>query len=81
MVWVGVIRLIFSRSVAHYNLPDGAILETTTNPFFAACMYILAAEAERKKLLQPNNKKFQACMKKSVIHKFTIISVLFNSSK
>ena len=35
-------KCYFFRSVAHYNLEDGSILESTSNPLWVSCLYIKA---------------------------------------
>ena len=69
------------RSVAHYRFPEGVILETTSNPFFASCMYTLQIEASENQKRYPRNHKMFALMNKAIIHKSTILGILFNSGK
>uniref|UniRef100_K1P5Q1 Crossover junction endonuclease MUS81 n=1 Tax=Magallana gigas TaxID=29159 RepID=K1P5Q1_MAGGI len=52
-------RLADDRSVAHYNLEDGTILETTSNPFWAVCLFIKHCEAEEEKRKNPDNPDIQ----------------------
>ncbi|CAH1772286.1 unnamed protein product [Owenia fusiformis] len=69
------------RSVAHNNLHDNVILETTSNPFFLACMNILLVKAERNMSDYPDKSPEYSRFKRSKIHKITIIGVLTNSKK
>nr|XP_022338684.1 uncharacterized protein LOC111134145 isoform X2 [Crassostrea virginica] len=72
-------RLADDRSVAHYNLEDGTILETTSNPFWATCLFIKHCEAEDEKRKNPDNPDVQNWTNKSLARKRTLLSVLFNS--
>eukprot|EP00105_Crassostrea_gigas_P034556 XP_019918704.1 PREDICTED: uncharacterized protein LOC105318101 isoform X1 [Crassostrea gigas] len=72
-------RLADDRSVAHYNLEDGTILETTSNPFWAVCLFIKHCEAEEEKRKNPDNPDIQNWTNKSLARKRTLLSVLFNS--
>ena len=76
-----VLYLNFLRSVAHYNLEDGTILETTSNPFWATCLFIKHCEAEDEKRKNPDNPDVQNWTNKSLARKRTLLSVLFNSKK
>ncbi|XP_033763465.1 uncharacterized protein LOC117344746 [Pecten maximus] len=67
------------RSVAHFNLEDGTILETTSNPFWVTCINIKHIEVEREQKAQPNDKHTQNWTRKSIIRKRTLLSVLLNS--
>ncbi|KAK3104788.1 hypothetical protein FSP39_010149 [Pinctada imbricata] len=67
------------RSVAHYNIEDGTILETTSNPFWATCIYIKKCEADKELSANPNDPHILAWTKKSIPRKLTLLSVLFNS--
>ncbi|XP_048250715.1 uncharacterized protein LOC124139141 [Haliotis rufescens] len=67
------------RSVAHYNLTDGTILETTSNPFWVACINIKMVEVERQREAHPHDIGVQKWTHKSYIRKRTILSVLLNS--
>ncbi|XP_046559166.1 uncharacterized protein LOC124268187 [Haliotis rubra] len=67
------------RSVAHYNLTDGTILETTSNSFWVACINIKMVEVERQRAAHPHDKGVQKWTQKSHIRKKTILSVLLNS--
>ncbi|XP_067658786.1 uncharacterized protein [Haliotis asinina] len=67
------------RSVAHYNLTDGTILETTSNPFWVACINIKMVEVERERASHPHDYGVQKWTHKSHIRKRTILSVLLNS--
>ncbi|XP_062591696.1 uncharacterized protein LOC134253200 isoform X2 [Saccostrea cucullata] len=72
-------RLADDRSVAHYNLEDGTILETTSNPFWATCLFIKHCEAEDEQKRNPDNPDVQNWTNKSLTRKRTLLSVLFNS--
>ncbi|XP_069111071.1 platelet binding protein GspB-like [Argopecten irradians] len=67
------------RSVAHFNLEDGTILETTSNPFWVTCINIKHIEVEREQKANPNDKHTQNWTRKSIIRKRTLLSVLLNS--
>ncbi|XP_070207076.1 uro-adherence factor A-like isoform X2 [Littorina saxatilis] len=69
------------RSVAHYNLPDGAILETTSNPIMVAMIYTKMIEIERERDAHPDDIGVQRWTHKSHIKKQTLLSVLFNAKK
>ncbi|XP_061163432.1 uncharacterized protein LOC133172537 [Saccostrea echinata] len=72
-------RLADDRSVAHYNLEDGTILETTSNPFWATCLFIKHCEAEDEQKKNLDNPDVQNWTNKSLARKRTLLSVLFNS--
>ncbi|XP_056019472.1 uncharacterized protein LOC125678232 isoform X2 [Ostrea edulis] len=72
-------RLADDRSVAHYNLEDGTILETTSNPFWATCLFIKHCEAEEEQKRNLDNPDVQNWTNKSLARKRTLLSVLFNS--
>ena len=69
------------RSVAHYNLEDGSILETTSNPFWVSCLYIKAAEVKQEQEGNPCDEGIQKWTAKSLPKKYTLIGVLLNSNK
>jgi hypothetical protein len=71
----------YIRSVAHYNLEDGTILETTSNPFWVACLYIKASEVKQEQEGNPNNEEIQKWTQKSLPKKFVLIGLLLNSKK
>ncbi|XP_063410099.1 uncharacterized protein LOC134693283 [Mytilus trossulus] len=72
-------KLSDERSVAHYNLEDGTILESASNPFWVTCLFIKQYEVEQTKLNNPNDKAIQAWTTKSANRKKTLLSVLLNS--
>ena len=86
-VLCGIVSLILAlfcfpcRSVAHYNIHHEEIIESTANPFFATCMYILFLDAQRMQREHANDRAMFKRMKDSQIHKRTIMQVLFNSKK
>ncbi|XP_013414553.1 uncharacterized protein LOC106176633 [Lingula anatina] len=69
------------RSVGHYNIQNGSILETTSNPFWVACIYTKLREVEQQRDQQLTDKRTQQWTHKSIIRKYTLIQVLFNSNK
>ena len=74
------VNLLF-RSVAHYNLPDGAILETTSNPLMVSMINTKIIEVDRERDANPNDPGIQKWTNQSKAKKVTLLSVLFNSSK
>ncbi|CAC5397733.1 unnamed protein product [Mytilus coruscus] len=72
-------KLSDERSVAHYNLEDGTILESASNPFWVTCLFIKQYEVEQTKLNNPNDKAIQGWTTKSFNRKKTLLSVLLNS--
>ncbi|XP_076086625.1 uncharacterized protein LOC143057239 isoform X2 [Mytilus galloprovincialis] len=72
-------KLSDERSVAHYNLEDGTILESASNPFWVTCLFIKQYDVEQTKLNNPNDKAIQAWTTKSFNRKKTLLSVLLNS--
>ncbi|XP_053394593.1 uncharacterized protein LOC123545094 [Mercenaria mercenaria] len=67
------------RSVAHYNLEDECILETTSNPFWVTCLYIKASEVKQEMEGNPNDKQVQSWTQKSLPKKYTLIGLLLNA--
>ncbi|KAJ8319803.1 hypothetical protein KUTeg_001390 [Tegillarca granosa] len=74
-------KLADDRSVAHYNLEDGTILETTSNPFWVTCLNIKRIEVEQEQAQNPNDKHTQNWTQRSILRKRTLLSVLLNSKK
>ncbi|CAC5382280.1 unnamed protein product [Mytilus coruscus] len=72
-------KLSDERSVAHYNLEDGTILESASNPFWVTCLFIKQYEVEQTKLNNPSDKAIQGWTTKSFNRKKTLLSVLLNS--
>ena len=72
---------VFFRSVAHYNLEDGSILESTSNPLWVSCLYIKALEVRQQQEGNPCDEEVQKWTSKSLPKKYTLIGVLLNSNK
>ena len=81
VIWKEFGKICICRSVAHYNLQDGSILETTSNPFWVACLYIKAAEVKQEQEGNPGNEDIQKWTIKSIPKKYTLIGLLLNSKK
>eukprot|EP00058_Branchiostoma_floridae_P028466 XP_002613957.1 hypothetical protein BRAFLDRAFT_67480 [Branchiostoma floridae] len=68
------------RSVAYSNLQDGTILESCSNPFWAACMYIRLRAVEQEAANNPTDQKKQRWTHQSIVNRAAALGVLFNSN-
>ena len=68
----------FYRTVGFYNIQDNAILETTSNPFWAAAIYYRLREVERDAANQPDDARTGRGLEQSSIQKFMALGILFN---
>ncbi|CAH1239929.1 MUS81, partial [Branchiostoma lanceolatum] len=68
------------RSVAYSNLQDGTILESCSNPFWAACMYIRLRAVEQEAANNPTDQKKQRWTHQSILNRAAALGVLFNSN-
>lgn len=68
----------FYRTVGFYNIQDNAILETTSNPFWAAAIYYRLREVERDAANQPDDARTDRGLEQSSIQKFMALGILFN---
>ena len=68
----------FYRTVGFYNIQDNAILETTSNPLWAATIYYRLREVERDAANQPDDARTGRGLEQSSIQKFMALGILFN---
>ncbi|XP_019628126.1 PREDICTED: uncharacterized protein LOC109472714 [Branchiostoma belcheri] len=68
------------RSVAYSNLQDGTVLESCSNPFWAACMYVRLRAVEQEAANNPTDQKKQRWTHQSILNRAAALGVLFNSN-
>lgn len=67
------------RTVGFYNIQDNAILETTSNPLWAATIYYRLREVERDAAAnQLDDARTTRGLEQSVIQKYMALGILFN---
>ena len=69
------------RTVGFYNIQDNAVLETTSNPLWAAAIYYRLREVERDAANHPDDGKSQRGIEQSFIQKYMALGILFNGGK
>ncbi|KAI8500490.1 hypothetical protein Bbelb_220560 [Branchiostoma belcheri] len=69
------------RSVAYSNLQDGTVLESCSNPFWAACMYVRLRAVEQEAANNPTDQKKQRWTHQSILNRAAALGVLFNSNR
>ncbi|XP_070579256.1 uncharacterized protein [Ptychodera flava] len=77
-------RLADENSIGFYQgrfrLENNAIFETTSNPFWSACMLVCIKDAEQEAAAKPNCRDTQNWTRKTIIHRAAALGVLYNSN-
>lgn len=68
----------YHRTVGFYNIQDNDILETTSNPLWAAAIYYRLREVERDFANQPDDQRTRRELEQSSIQKFMALGILFS---
>ena len=69
------------RLVGYYNLQDRTVLETTSNPFWAAAIYARLNEVKNQAAENPEDTEAVKGAQKSAIYRYMALGILFNGNK
>lgn len=70
----------YSRTINYYNLQDGMILETTSNPFWVTTLYSNLKRREQEAAANPGDARLCAQAQTSIIHRYMAIGLLLNGT-
>lgn len=68
----------YNRTVGFYNIQNDAILETTSNPLWAAAIYYRLREVERDAADRVDDPRAARGLEQSLIQKYMALGILFN---
>ena len=68
----------YDRTIGFYNIQDNAVLETTSNPLWAATIYYRLREVERDGANRADDPRAARGLEQSLIQKFMALGILFN---
>lgn len=68
----------YDRTIGFYNIQNNAVLETTSNPLWAATIYYRLREVERDAANRADGPRAARGLEQSLIQKFMALGILFN---
>ena len=73
-------KFFFKRTVGFYNIQNNAVLETTSNPFWAATIYYRLREVEKEHggANLTDDLRASRGLEQSSIQKYMALGILFN---
>ena len=74
-------KFVSDRTIGYYNVQDNSILETTSNPFWAAAIYCRLREVEANAVNNPEDPRVDRGLEQSAIQKYMALGILFNGNK